>query len=88
MPCCCIFKQTSIFFFFQTDICTDPLEIFNYMHSQQLGNGLALFYEAWALSLENLGDCNKADEVLNLGIHRSAQPLERLQKQHKQVNTV
>ncbi|XP_027036615.1 mitotic checkpoint serine/threonine-protein kinase BUB1-like [Pocillopora damicornis] len=66
-----------------TDICTDPLEIFNYMHSQQLGNGLALFYEAWALSLENLGDCNKADEVLNLGIHRSAQPLERLQKQHK-----
>ena len=67
----------------QTDICKDPMDIYNYMHSQQVCSGLTLFYESWALLLENLGDCKKADEVYNLGIYRNAQPLERLIKQHR-----
>ncbi|KAL9952708.1 hypothetical protein ACROYT_G040000 [Oculina patagonica] len=66
-----------------TDICTEPMDIFNYMHSQQVCSGLALFYESWAQLLENIGDYHKADEVFNLGINRNAQPLDRLRKQHK-----
>lgn len=66
-----------------TDICTDPMEIFQYMHSQQLCSGLALFYESWAQLLEGFGDHKKADEVYNLGILRNAQPLDRLKEQHR-----
>ena len=73
------------FGFVQTDICTDPMEIFQYMHSQQLCSGLALFYESWAQLLEGFGDHKKADEVYNLGILRNAQPLDRLKEQHRSV---
>lgn len=57
------------------------MEIFQYMHSQQVCSKLALFYESWAQLLEGLGDHKKADEVYNLGIQRNAQPLESLKKQ-------
>ena len=74
-----------ILVFAQTDICTDPVEIFQYMHSQQLCSGLALFFESWAQLLEGLGDYKKADEVFILGIQKNAQPLERLKRQHRSV---
>ena len=67
----------------KADLCGEPLEIFNYMHSQSICSGLAQFYEAWAFVLESVGNTKKADEVYNLGIYRKAQPLERLQQLHR-----
>ena len=82
---CLLTIYLDIFVFAQTDICTDPVEIFQYMHSQQLCSGLALFFESWAQLQENLGNYKKADEVFMLGIQNNAQPLDRLRKQHRSV---
>ena len=68
---------------FQADLCADPVDIYNYVYSQSIGSNMTLFYESWALVLEHKGNLKKADEVYNLGIQRSAQPLERLQRQHR-----
>jgi hypothetical protein len=45
-------------------------------------SGLALLYIAWASACENVGNFQKADQVLMLGIEKNAQPLEILQKHH------
>lgn len=82
---CILTIYLDILVFAQTDICTEPVEIFQYMHSQQLCSGLALFFESWAQLLENLGHYKKADEVFMLGIQNNAQPLDRLRKQHRSV---
>ena len=82
---CLLTIYLDILVFAQTDICTEPVEIFQYMHSQQLCSGLALFFESWAQLLENLGHYKKADEVFMLGIQNNAQPLDRLRKQHRSV---
>ena len=70
----------------KADLCGEPLEIFNYMHSQSICSGLSQFYESWAFVLESIGNNKKADEVFSLGINRNAQPLERLQQLHRLVN--
>ena len=82
---CLLTIYLDVLVFAQTDICTDPVEIFHYMHSQQLCSGLALFFESWAQLQENLGNYKKADEVFMLGIQNNAQPLDRLKKQHRSV---
>ncbi|XP_028414108.1 mitotic checkpoint serine/threonine-protein kinase BUB1-like isoform X2 [Dendronephthya gigantea] len=64
------------------DCCSDPLEIFNYLHASGACSQLALLYIAWASACENVENFQKADQVLSLGIERRAQPLEMLQKHH------
>jgi hypothetical protein len=68
---------------FQADMCSDPIDVYEYMHSQSVCSQLANFYESWAYILEGLGNVKKADEVYSLGIAKTAQPLERLQRQHR-----
>eukprot|EP00049_Salpingoeca_infusionum_P019778 m.363016 g.363016 ORF g.363016 m.363016 type:complete len:1207 (-) comp21320_c0_seq1:227-3847(-) len=48
------------------DFCDDPLNIFSYLFDKGIGTQLALFWTAWAVVLENLGDfegaVSKAEE--------------------------
>lgn len=55
-----------------------PRETFAYLARHNIGEGLALFYEEFAVWLEGAGRWTQADEVYKLGIEREARPAERL----------
>lgn len=57
-----------------------PREAFAYLARQNIGDGLALFYEEFAAWLENAGRWTQAEEVYKLGLEREARPVERLMR--------
>lgn len=60
------------------DLRTDKLDVFAYMEKHQIGKHAALFYEAWATTLELSRDYDRAEEVYNVGMRLNAEPQERL----------
>uniref|UniRef100_A0A8C6RCH6 Mitotic checkpoint serine/threonine-protein kinase BUB1 beta n=1 Tax=Nannospalax galili TaxID=1026970 RepID=A0A8C6RCH6_NANGA len=65
-------------------LCNEPLDMYSYLHSQGIGVSLAQFYISWAEEYEARENFKKADTVFQEGIQRKAEPLERLQSQHRQ----
>jgi checkpoint serine/threonine-protein kinase len=61
----------------------EPLDMFKYMWSQEIGVRHALLYEAWALQLERERKHTEARKIYEVGIARKAEPLERLQKRER-----
>jgi Mad3/BUB1 homology region 1 len=62
----------------------DPLDCFAHMRTHKIGEESALFYEAWATTLEYKKDFKAADAAYHLGLQRDAQPKNRLQqRQHE-----
>ncbi|KAL9614924.1 MAG: hypothetical protein Q9204_008804, partial [Flavoplaca sp. TL-2023a] len=55
-----------------------PRETFAYLARHSIGEGLALFYEEFAVWLEGAARWTQAEEVYRLGIEREARPTERL----------
>ena len=55
-----------------------PRETFAFLARHSIGEGLALFYEEFAVWLEGAGRWTQAEEVYKLGIEREARPTERL----------
>lgn len=55
-----------------------PRETFAFLARHGVGDGLALFYEEFAVWLEGAGRFGQAEEVYQLGIQREARPAERL----------
>ncbi|KAK4531936.1 hypothetical protein CCYA_CCYA10G2793 [Cyanidiococcus yangmingshanensis] len=66
------------------DMCPDPTEIFLYMRAQDVGQGLALFFEAFASVLEAKHQFAMADRCYAEGIERGAIPLSRLARRHEE----
>ncbi|XP_019407739.1 PREDICTED: mitotic checkpoint serine/threonine-protein kinase BUB1 beta isoform X1 [Crocodylus porosus] len=64
--------------------CSEPLDLYSYLHSQEIGTSLALFYVTWAEELEARGNYKKADLIFQEGIQRKADPLDKLQSHHRQ----
>ncbi|KAI9020399.1 hypothetical protein DFJ74DRAFT_673025 [Hyaloraphidium curvatum] len=64
------------------DMVRDPLDVFRWLHTNDILQELAGFYEGWAGCLESKGRYKDADAMYQLGIHRRAQPLERLQRRY------
>ncbi|XP_035219292.1 mitotic checkpoint serine/threonine-protein kinase BUB1 beta-like [Stegodyphus dumicola] len=56
-----------------------PIDVYNYMYSNNIGCKSAPFFIAWSWELEQQGNLKKADEVLCEGFNRKVQPLEMLQ---------
>ena len=50
------------------------------MYSSGIGRTVALFYEAWAGQLEDCGNFKKSDSVLQQGIKKGAQPIQKLHR--------
>ncbi|KAF8791888.1 Mitotic checkpoint serine/threonine-protein like [Argiope bruennichi] len=48
------------------------------MFSHKIGCKSAVFFTAWSWELESQGSISKADQVLNEGIRRKAEPFEKL----------
>lgn len=55
-----------------------PLEVYNYMYSNNIGCKSAKFFINWSWELEQIGNLKKADEVLTEGMQRKAQPFEKM----------
>ncbi|KFZ62298.1 Mitotic checkpoint serine/threonine-protein kinase BUB1 beta, partial [Antrostomus carolinensis] len=66
------------------DCCNEPLDLYSYLHSQEIGTTLALLYITWAEVLEARGSFKKADLIFQEGLQRKAEPLDKLQSHHRQ----
>ncbi|KAM6133055.1 mitotic checkpoint serine/threonine-protein kinase BUB1 beta [Phoenicopterus ruber ruber] len=69
------------------DCCNEPLDLYSYLHSQEIGTTLALLYITWAEVLEARGSFKKADLIFQEGLQRKAEPLDKLQSHHRQFQT-
>jgi hypothetical protein len=54
-------------------MCADASEIFAFLRSNSIGQGFALFYEAWAAVLERKDDYAMAEQVRPRRISRCEQ---------------
>lgn len=66
------------------DLRSDKLDVFAYMRKNHIGEHVALFYEAWATTLELAKDYDKAEQTYKLGIKLGAQPQERLSQRMRE----
>ncbi|XP_039562496.1 mitotic checkpoint serine/threonine-protein kinase BUB1 beta [Passer montanus] len=66
------------------DCCNEPLDLYSYLHSQDIGTTLAPLYITWAEAHEARGSFRKADLIFQEGLQRKAEPLDKLQAHHKQ----
>ncbi|KAL8169376.1 UNVERIFIED_CONTAM: Mitotic checkpoint serine/threonine-protein kinase BUB1 beta [Gekko kuhli] len=64
--------------------CSEPLDVYNYLHSQGIGTSLAQLYITWAEELEERGSYKKADLIFQDGLLCKAEPLDKLQSHHRQ----
>ncbi|NXU49622.1 BUB1B kinase, partial [Turnix velox] len=69
------------------NLCNEPLDVYSYLHSQEIGTALALLYITWAETLEARGSFKKADQIFQEGLQRKAEPLDKLQSHHRQFQT-
>ncbi|XP_021258780.1 mitotic checkpoint serine/threonine-protein kinase BUB1 beta [Numida meleagris] len=67
--------------------CNEPLDLYSYLHSQEIGTTLAQLYITWAEELEARGSFKKADIIFQEGLSRKAEPLDKLQSHHRQFQT-
>ncbi|KAG8514557.1 Mitotic checkpoint serine/threonine-protein kinase BUB1 beta, partial [Galemys pyrenaicus] len=65
-------------------LCSEPLDMYNYLHNQGIGVSLAQFYISWAEEYEARENFKKADMIFQEGIQQKAEPLEKLHSQHRQ----
>ncbi|TPX32286.1 hypothetical protein SmJEL517_g04575 [Synchytrium microbalum] len=63
---------------------TDPKEVFKYLSVNEIGTGLAGYYEEYASLMESLGLWYNADEIYQLGVARRAEPADRLARKYRQ----
>ncbi|KAL9648087.1 hypothetical protein ABK040_007454 [Willaertia magna] len=68
-----------------SDQCKDPLDVFSFLDQKNIGLSHSDFYIQWATLLEDRGDLKAADNVLDQGLHRGAQPLKKLETFHTSV---
>ncbi|KAF2753673.1 hypothetical protein EJ05DRAFT_469876 [Pseudovirgaria hyperparasitica] len=61
-----------------------PRETFAYLSRQNIGDGLALYYEEFAAWLEGAGRWSQAEEVYKLGIEKEARPVQKLLRKYKE----
>ncbi|KAJ1961928.1 protein kinase [Dispira parvispora] len=60
----------------------DKEDLFRFLMNRDIGQNLAMFYEEYALWLEKVNKVDQAKDILELGINRRAQPLERLRRRY------
>ncbi|KNC97599.1 BUB protein kinase [Spizellomyces punctatus DAOM BR117] len=61
----------------------DPVQVFKYLSVNEIGGELAAYYEEYAQLMVAMKRFDEAGEILLLGIHRSARPLERLKARYE-----
>ncbi|XP_070787436.1 mitotic checkpoint serine/threonine-protein kinase BUB1 beta [Pituophis catenifer annectens] len=64
--------------------CSEPLDLYSYLHSQAIGTSLAQLYITWAEELETRENYKKADVIFQEGILCKAEPLDKLLSHHRE----
>ncbi|XP_040188908.1 mitotic checkpoint serine/threonine-protein kinase BUB1 beta [Rana temporaria] len=64
--------------------CTEPSDLYSYLHSQGIGILHAQLYISWAEEYEAKGNFKKADSIFQDGIQRRAEPLDKMEASHRQ----
>jgi len=64
----------------------EPQDILAFLWSRGIGESHAIFYEAWAASLERQRRFGETEEVLNIGLARNARPRSHLQRLHAEFS--
>lgn len=64
------------------DCLSNPLEIYQRLHSTGIGVECSEFYRAWACYCEESGDYKRANQIYMLGLEAKAQPLDELEQAH------
>ncbi|XP_032064854.1 mitotic checkpoint serine/threonine-protein kinase BUB1 beta [Thamnophis elegans] len=64
--------------------CSEPLDLYSYLHSQAIGTSLAQLYITWAEELEARENYKKADVIFQEGILHKAEPLDKLLSHHRE----
>ncbi|CAD6251544.1 unnamed protein product [Miscanthus lutarioriparius] len=59
--------------------CADAEVIYRFLEANQIGQGYAIYYMAYASLMESKNKLRKANEIFDLGIARKAKPLEKLE---------
>lgn len=62
------------------EMCTNPLEIYKHLFNNHVGTMNSKLYIHWATYLEDLGDIDSADKVIDKGIDMGAQPRDIMKK--------
>ncbi|KAG0237330.1 hypothetical protein BGW42_001250 [Actinomortierella wolfii] len=63
-----------------TAMVEDPLDVLKFMLANEIATQVAMYYEDYSDYLERGGELTKALEIVQLGIHRGAQPLQQLKR--------
>lgn len=66
------------------DMRNDKLDVYDYMHQHRIGETSALFYEAWAATLELARKFDKVEKVYSLGSEKRATPTDRLAQRQRE----
>ncbi|NP_001079357.1 budding uninhibited by benzimidazoles 1 beta [Xenopus laevis] len=66
------------------NFCSEPLDLYSYLHSQGIGVSHSLLYITWAEQFEARGNFKKADSMFQQGMQCKAEPLEKLEIHHRQ----
>ncbi|XP_068109536.1 mitotic checkpoint serine/threonine-protein kinase BUB1 beta isoform X2 [Hyperolius riggenbachi] len=64
--------------------CTEPVDLYSYLHGQGIGIQHAQLYITWAEEYEARGNYKKADSIFQQGIQCNSEPREKLEASHKQ----
>ncbi|KAG0532148.1 hypothetical protein BDA96_04G083800 [Sorghum bicolor] len=59
--------------------CADAEVIYRFLEANQIGQGHAIYYMAYASLMESKNKLRKAKEIFDLGIARKAKPMEKLE---------
>lgn len=66
------------------DLRDDKLDVFEYMQRHRIGEVVALYYEAWATTLELAKQYDKAEQTYALGLRMGAEPAQRLGQRQRE----
>jgi hypothetical protein len=59
-------------------------EVFQHLHRQKVGSQTAMFWAAWAYTVEKQEDFAFAEKIYKKGIMKNAQPIQFLRQRHQQ----
>jgi hypothetical protein len=59
-------------------------EVFQHLHRQKIGSQTAMFWAAWAWTVEKQEDWQFAEKIYKRGIMKQAQPIQFLRQRHQQ----
>ncbi|KAM4690405.1 mitotic checkpoint serine/threonine-protein kinase BUB1 beta [Rhinophrynus dorsalis] len=66
------------------NFCSEPLDLYSYLHSQGIGITHAVLYITWAEEFEARGNYKKADSIFQQGIQCKAEPIDKMEVHHRQ----